>query len=430
MNIKELTSTTKSSFASFQQAVNSGIKSYVHAKDVEIVAGSTVTVPATCDIAQFVNGAKFTGSGKIIIGKMSAVPFHRIFGEGLEVEFLPGAVKEKLPIWWGSVGDGVTDDTTAIQAVLSSGGVLALTDVTKSHNCESELTVDTEGTIISVGVDRLVSGLSQSLDELKMIIISGGSILGHPIAHAARNSRIDIISGSMRQSTTDRTRWEYHTNPNQPAANAHILFGVSGTYAQVQADHKSIRITFEKTGDKLNTLLVTPDEAFATDFMLTAGATIGTGYADVMVGLMCAKGGRIYYSTADSSWHYSGGTLLGQYFFIEPEFSYNSTTGELTVTHGYIPSGLVVATPGHDSNVTTVYMPVVTEIGFRYCIVKFLNMQTGAFVTGAANANMNFLIQKTCNNILTVDNSSDTENDLRLDRGNLLFFGLNTQTIT
>jgi hypothetical protein len=147
MNIRELTSTIKTSHASFQQGVNSGIKSYVHAKDVEIPEGETVTIPATCDVSLFQRGAIFKGSGKIIIGKMSADPLHQIFGPDLEVEFLPGAVKHYRPKWMGSVEDGVTNDYSAIQKTIDSIPVIAGGKILISNKCatESELSVAKRG---------------------------------------------------------------------------------------------------------------------------------------------------------------------------------------------------------------------------------------------------------------------------------------------
>jgi len=85
--LRSIDTTLVSTQASFEATVALNRPCLIIGKDQVIPNGTTVTVPATTDIVQFVNNAKFTGTGTLIINRMSASPAHPIFDSGLTVVF-------------------------------------------------------------------------------------------------------------------------------------------------------------------------------------------------------------------------------------------------------------------------------------------------------------------------------------------------------
>lgn len=90
-------------------------------KNHNFATGGTVTIPANVSVV-------FEGGQFLCLGGASAVVFagpvqarlEKIFGTTAGFSFAAGAVSEVWPEWWGAVGDGVTDDHTALQSALTS----------------------------------------------------------------------------------------------------------------------------------------------------------------------------------------------------------------------------------------------------------------------------------------------------------------------
>jgi len=97
----------------------------------ETCAAGTTTIPATTTV-KFTAGSVLTiptGATLAIAGKIDAPPVQIFNQTGTGAVTLTKAARSKLyPQYWGAVGDGVTDDTDAIQAVVDSmltvGGVI------------------------------------------------------------------------------------------------------------------------------------------------------------------------------------------------------------------------------------------------------------------------------------------------------------------
>jgi len=109
------------SFAAAVTALGSEVATLV-VSSTEIVS-RPVRVPTTLHI-QVTGAGKFkkSGSGSIVFNGPLDAPLREVFTsfETGGVEFGLGAVKEVYPQWWGAMGDGDSDDTSAIQAAIDS----------------------------------------------------------------------------------------------------------------------------------------------------------------------------------------------------------------------------------------------------------------------------------------------------------------------
>lgn len=101
-------------------------------------------------------------------------------GEGI-VTFDAGSVNEVSPLWWGGKGDGITDDTKAIQSAVDSlgdsGGTVALTS-TLRYYVSSNLTIGNNVNIKGPHAFVGSPGNNKAMDYGKL----GGAILLNPLS--------------------------------------------------------------------------------------------------------------------------------------------------------------------------------------------------------------------------------------------------------
>lgn len=105
------------SFTAYLTAIGTDQKSIDIGSSIAII--STTTVPSNVEIRNFNNGAKFTGSGTLTIGRMSYQGTNQIFDTSLTIRFLPGAVKNIRPEWWG-ISPKLLRTSSVLQKMINS----------------------------------------------------------------------------------------------------------------------------------------------------------------------------------------------------------------------------------------------------------------------------------------------------------------------
>src|SRR5690606_27235140 len=106
---------------------------------------SDLVVPAGV-ILGFVPGATLQGDQHVLVEGQIDAGLHQIF-DGPRVEFRPGRMEYVLPQWWGALGDGVHDDTDALQSALSARIVFVPAG---RYRTTRELVVANRSTIVGV----------------------------------------------------------------------------------------------------------------------------------------------------------------------------------------------------------------------------------------------------------------------------------------
>jgi hypothetical protein len=105
-----------------------------------------LVVPRSISLS-FARGACLTGRVPVQIDGSVEAGLQQIF-DGPSVAFGPGSVPWVVPQWWGAQGDGVHDDTAALQAAFQARIVLLPAG---KYRTTRELVVKNRSTIIGVG---------------------------------------------------------------------------------------------------------------------------------------------------------------------------------------------------------------------------------------------------------------------------------------
>lgn len=142
---------------------------------------SSITVPSNVKI-WFSNDAKISvDSGKTLTvnGQLVAERYQIFTGDGT-VNIIQGACDEVYPEWWGAVGNGTTDDTTALQKCITCASTLGNVKVVKlgekTYKITSALTTGGNGiNIIGSSMNRSWILASGGCDGIRVTPYATGS---------------------------------------------------------------------------------------------------------------------------------------------------------------------------------------------------------------------------------------------------------------
>lgn len=228
--------------------------------------------------------------------------------------------------------------------------------------------------------------------------------------------RIEIVAGTLRQNTTDRTKWDFISD------TSHTPLGVSGISGV--AAGSELTVTYGKTYSKVIHLSATPDETFANGFGMSVGSSVGTSSSVFKASISQTLAGQLYYD--GSTWQLSYG--VGQGGTVEPNINISGTSyvsGTLNVAHDYI-QGLDISLVA-DTRVGAIlnpYIPCKKSVSDNAFAVHFLNPTTGNVVTAASpDTRMTFNFAKRWRGGIRLDGTSSSDS-FNLNLGNIWFFGI------
>jgi hypothetical protein len=149
---------------------------------------------------------------------------YQIFAGNGTVSFGVGSIKEVCPQWWGAKGDGVNDDTTAINLALQSCVIEDVNSILETNKVVIGSNVTYSYRSIS-GVAGISTGYikAQNLRGSVSMGGSGSKNVTLPTSEPDANYYI-AISASANETfwITNRTATGFTVNSSNPASNATV----------------------------------------------------------------------------------------------------------------------------------------------------------------------------------------------------------------
>lgn len=146
---------------------------------------------------------------------------------------------------------------------------------------------------------------------------------GVPFAEVLATKRIALIAGTMRQSTTNLSQWNWISD------SGHVPVGLS----TITASGDTLTVSFDKEYGRVISLVASPDETLA-QMGFSVGASVNLDNFALRASISREVAGHVRY-LGGGVWEHkilsSGGTVDG------PTPSFSGTT--LTVTHDVVPGG-------------------------------------------------------------------------------------------
>lgn len=304
---------------------------------------------------------------------------------------------------YNAVGDGVTDDTAAIQAADTAAGADGtVLVVAGTYRMASSATLSASFVFLNGATLEPDSGVTVTLAGPvttapgEGVVTSGAAgtvtvtgATGTPAAVAEDllgDGRVVVIAGTLRQSASDPSEWYWIGSDENPQYGLHVPTGVSRVLntpaGNLTATGDRLRVYFDRTFDRTISVTVTPDEFLAQQWGVTVGASVGLEYFDIKAGFTRGGGGNIRYDGADFV------AVDGTNQDLNPQMAY--VGGNLTVTHDYCPGADVQVVAWSNDGTVNPYLPILRSVTNTSFVVQFLDTTTGTIVAGGATTQMAF----------------------------------------
>lgn len=164
--------------------ISDGTVSAVAALAAAAAIGSPVLIPPgtylidsshSCTASLIMSGGKFSvtsGATLTLTGAVEARPVQLFDGAGAVSFSGNTSIPEVYPQWWGALGDGVTNDTAALQAAITAGGKVFLPAGTYLTDT---LTLHSKLTIVGTGVGSIIKQNTTTAASMGTLYANSGS---------------------------------------------------------------------------------------------------------------------------------------------------------------------------------------------------------------------------------------------------------------
>lgn len=315
----------------------------------------------------------------------------------------------------GAVADGVTDDTLAFNNAAATGGLVELPGTV--YKLDTAPTMG-DSTLLARNLQALIGAGATNLELLNFLGFQNGYLGGNPIASDLRTSKIEILSGVIRQNPADRTKWDFIADAG------HVPSGFQTGPANVVASGGTLTLTFRKTYKRVMTLLCVPDETLASQWGINCGASVSLDSAAINMSINREVAGIVWFDGA--AWQHKVTSMGNSTVGGTPVFA----AGTLTVPHAFVPGidGTVQLIPYSRNGAVLPVIPSLKSAGTlgvadsQSAFTMFFQDFAGALIAAAATT-MSFTYTRRACGPIRVDNTGGTVNT-PLSDGNIWLFGI------
>jgi hypothetical protein len=180
-----------------------------------VVSGAAIsltgnlTVPSNVGIIVTPGGSINQGIHPLAINGPFEAPLCRVFFGTGAVTFAAGAVKETYPEWWGAVGDGSTDSTSAIQAAINAYTRTKIN--VGSWKITASLTGVASGILYGDGYGSIIEQASADTGSISLangMSVSYLHLMGSPGTGTAQVISTPYIGANYLNRTTADAEWQ------------------------------------------------------------------------------------------------------------------------------------------------------------------------------------------------------------------------------
>lgn len=311
----------------------------------------------------------------------------------------------------GAIPNGVSDSREALENASTVTNICMLDGINGVYHFATTPTLPTGFTSLIVGQNAITGIESQ---EVNGRLIDGGVLEGIPYTPELGYSKIEIISGTLRQDETDRTQWNWIKD------GQHEPLGVDDS-VPAAASGSVLTIPFLKSYTKVLSIVAGPDESLANAIGFTCGASIGLGTMEIKASVNQVLSAAIWWDGADWQWGFGPGQGGPGNFGVDIS-SITFDSANITINHdsingtdaqviGYTRDGVVNPLP---VDVRNLVLPTKSILSVRDW--------SGGY-TMSESTNMSFIYSKRFAGGIFMDGTNGSES-YDLDKGNIWFIGI------